>query len=264
MKENKAANFGPRLHTHDSRLYTSKPLKNKLKGSKHYGVKNVSLTLKPTYESSSSVSTHTTALRNGSLGSNKASSRRYEMTHDSQTRLTSNQSYSELSQEPSSITLFDPQDFIEKTSVISRDRPGVKGPRPPYPQQMAFQKVISPSPIPSVTSPEYFYSNVSGTTSIVPHDNPIRTNCMSSCSDLNDKEFSHVAEIPRNRMPVSKIESVPSLARRHSSDRNQGSILTWENLCSSSYSLYPKRPSTTRNMQKGFRFINKSEVISPS
>lgn len=143
-------------------------------------------------------------------------------------------------------------------------RAGVKGPRPPYPQQMAFQKVISPSPIPSVTSPEYFYNNFSGTTSTVPQDNPTRTNCLSSCSDLNDKEFMHVAEIPRNRMPVSKIESVPSLARRHSTDRNQNSVLTWENLCSSSHSLYMNRPSTTRNQQKQFRFINKSEIISPS
>lgn len=83
MKENKSANFGPRLHSRDSRLYTSKPLKNKLKANKHYGVKNVSLSLNPAFESTSSISTHTTALRNGSLGSNKASSRRYEMAHES-------------------------------------------------------------------------------------------------------------------------------------------------------------------------------------
>ena len=40
--------------------------------------------------------------------------------------------------------MFDPQDFIEKSSVSSRDilRAGVKGPRPPYPQQMAFQNEL--------------------------------------------------------------------------------------------------------------------------
>ncbi len=45
MKENKAANFGPRLPCGDTRLYASKPLKNKL--TRNFGVKNVSLTLMP-------------------------------------------------------------------------------------------------------------------------------------------------------------------------------------------------------------------------
>lgn len=177
MKENQSANFGPRLP--NGRMYSSKPLKNKLKSNRYFGVKNVSLNLRPENRPSSF------STRTGSLGNNRASSRRYEKL-PSDTLLSANQSYSELPDSSSTtpLMLFDPQEFINQSQARAQPQVKPTGPRPPYPQQTAPQSHVSPSPIPSITSPEgQFYSQAFAGCKNVQN----RANCFSSCSDLNDK-----------------------------------------------------------------------------